>query len=103
MSTLRAGDIVCARSGFGRGNVDFYQIVQCGHVFVTLRAIQSQQTEGDGWSGKLTAIKDAFIASAPLLRRRFHSTAGGRQTFLITRHAAAYPWDGTPQDFADTA
>ena len=103
MSTLKAGDIVCARSGYGRCNVDFYQIVHCGRVFVTLRAIQSRQTEGDGWSGKLAAIKDAFIGSAPLLRRRIHPAADGRPAFLITRHAAAYPWDGTPQDFADPA
>ncbi len=103
MSTLKAGDIVCARSGFGRGNVDFYQIVQCGRVFVTLRAIQARQTEGDGWSGKLTAIRGAFIASAPLLRRRIHATADGRPAFLITRYATAHPWDGSPQDFADPA
>jgi hypothetical protein len=102
MSTIKVGDIVCARSGYGRGNVDFYQIVHCGRVFVTLRAIQSQQTEGDGWSGKLAPIRDAFIASAPLLHRRIHQ-ADGRPAFLITRHAAAYPWDGTPQDFADPA
>lgn len=103
MSTLKAGDIVCARSSYGRGSVDFYQIVQCGHVFVTLRAIQACQTEGDGWSGKLAAIRDAFIPRAPTLRRRIYSTEDGRAAFLITRYAAAYPWDGTPQDYADPA
>ena len=53
------------------------------------------------WSGKLAAIRDAFIPRAPTLRRRIHTTEDGRAAFLITRYAAASPWDGTPQDYTD--
>lgn len=101
MTPIKAGDIFCAPWSDAPG-VDFYQVVEAGRAFFTLRAIRCLQTEGDGWRGKLAPIADAFLDDEPLLRRRAHPAPGGRLAFLITRCRAAVPWDGEPKAFDET-
>jgi hypothetical protein len=95
---LKIGDILESSWGYDQTNVDFYQVVKSTASTVTLRKINAKTVAGDGWTGKVTPIKDDFDDAEPL-RRKVKDGWNGEPYVKVKSYAMAHRWDGKPVNY----
>jgi len=102
---VEVGDIFVSSWGYDQTNVDFYQVTRLTAQSVEVRAIASELVSGDGWSGTVVAVPNAFLEGlqAQKFVSRLRHGYQGEPSIKVGYQRYAWLWDGKPKTMTSYA
>ena len=100
LEKIKPGTIFLWSWGYDQTNLDFYQVVSRDGQMVNIREIAQETVKGSTYSHGMadmrTAIKDAFLKDAPIIRKRLQFTNDGRAYLTMDSFGWCEEWNGEP-------
>jgi len=90
--------------GYEQTNVEFYEVTHSTAKMVTVRELETAQTENKGeFTGCAVPLKGRYKQNSKPIKRKLDTSHFEQPIISITSYQLARMWDNRPKDFTTNA